>query len=206
MADINTLLGQFTGMSYSDIQKNLALQSLQFVVQQQNSQAQAALLASQQAQVDANQSLVVQYLQAQDAILAQEDYIKYTRDIQNFENEQLDRQYISTINNIFAQQKAADVNLETGDKVAAARMGTALSGAAASGIVAGEGSSRDVVNQIQFETQKDTMNSYKDSYNRIFQGQEKALEITLQKAFSNWTTEEQIQFSIKQLENSVGNI
>lgn len=206
MADINTLLGQFTGMSYSDIQKNLALQSLQFVVQQQNSQAQAALLASQQAQVDANQSLVVQYLQAQDAILAQEDYIKYTRDIQNFENEQLDRQYISTINNIFAQQKAADVNLETGDKVAAARMGTALSGAAASGIVAGEGSSRDVVNQIQFETQKDTMNSYKDSYNRIFQGQEQALEITLQKAFSNWTTEEQIQFSIKQLENSVGNI
>lgn len=203
MTNLDALLNQFSGMSYSDVQKSMALQSLQLIVQQQQQAIQQQTLASQQAQYNANQSLVERYLLAQDAILAQQDYIKYTRDIQDFQNTQYDRQYGSALQNILNLRRSQKINLEVGDKVASSRIGSATVGAAASGVVASEGSAKDITNQILSETQKDSMNTYRDSENRILQVQEQALSTTLQKALSNWTTEEQIKFGVKALEDDV---
>lgn len=199
MTTLNNLFSQFSGVSYGEAQQQLALQALQLTVQGTQEALRQQSIDAQLSQVSANQSLVNSLLLAQDAIKAGEKQIEVTREIQEYQNTQYDRQYLGLAQNIISYKKAIRSDLETGDKIGAQRAGSAKASAAASGIVASEGSARDYVNSTIVESQKDTMNTFTNSYNRVLQTQEDMLGIKAQQIMSNFTTDTQVNFNIEEL-------
>lgn len=200
MADFNTQLSSLGGMSYADAQQQLALQALQLTVQNTQSALQNQALSAQQSNLNAQQSLLERFLFARDAVAAQQEQIDITREIQDFRNAQFDREYFGLAQNKLNFERSIKQDLETGDKVAAQRAGSVKAGAAASGVVASQGSAQDMVNSVLAESQRDTINNFKGSYNRLLQVQENMLNVKATQLLSNFNVDTQINFNVEELE------
>lgn len=181
-------------------QQQIALDSLGLISQSieasLNAQRQSSALSAQEAQL----ALVDKYALALEAIQVQEEQIDVTRNIQNFQNEQFNRQFFSTLQNLTNFKKSVKLNIEQSDKIAASRVGKAKAQVAAAGVISTEGSAQDFITQVVNESERDSKNLYMDAYNKTVQVQEELLNVRAQQVVNNFNIDTQINFNVKELE------
>ena len=199
MADFNTMLNSTSGLTFADAQQQIALQALNLTIQGTQFDLQQQRNNAQQSNLSAQQSLLEKFLLSRDAIKNQQAQIDITKEIQDFRNAQYDREYFGLAQNKINFERSIRQDLETGDKVAAKRAGSVKAGAAASGVVASQGSAQDMINFTLAESQRDTTNQFKTSYSRLLQGQEEMLNVKATQILSNFNVDTQINFNIDEL-------
>lgn len=146
----------------------------------------AAQAAQQKAQANLNYS---------DALARQKEYVKSQYQAEQYKQDAISNQYDIMLQNITNLTKSMTVDAQTNTNIMYAQAGALKADAAGRGIVAGTSGNQEEINFMVQETTKTANNQQKRSINEINDAANKALSLQVEKAFSKWNLDTQINFS-----------
>jgi len=179
-------------------------------LQQQSAQAmQMALLQAQQlgqqaamvkeqttrAEAQANQQRALTLLNASEAVERQKMFVKSQYQAEKYKQEAIDQQYGIMLQNITNLNKTMVLDQALMTNVMYAQAGSMKASAAGRGIVAGTSGSQEEINFMVDEVTKTANKQQLRSINEINDVANKALSLQVEKAFSKWNLDTQINFS-----------
>lgn len=188
---------------YSQFQTQQAVTNLQYGLQQALQTANQVKTQAAQQGVTAAQMTLLNFAVSQNAINTHLETIKTTRTIQAFNNQIADRNYNNQIQAATNLQKILVSNSETYSKIIDKTVGDQEAAAVKRGVLASEGRSLDIAKSSIDELEKQSARQQAKDSTNIKQAYENATAIQINKAFSNWDTDTQINFSNKVLQNSM---
>jgi len=177
------------------LQANFAIQQAMLQAQQLGQQAAQVKEQTTRADAQAHQQRVLTLLTAQEAVERQKMFVQSQYKAEKYKQEAIDQQYGIMLQNITSLNKAMVLDQQLMTNVMYAQAGGLKASAAGRGIVAGTSGNQEEINFMVQEVTKTANKQQLRSINEINDVANKALSLQVEKAFSKWNLDTQINFS-----------
>lgn len=185
-------------MTEQDYLNQQAQQSMQMaLLQAQQLGNQAAQVKNQvsQAQAQAQQQRLQAALEYNEVLKRQQSYVKSQYQAEQYKQDAMSNQYNILLQNITELNKSLIFDAETVTKVMYSQAGALKADAAGRGIVAGTSGNQEEISFMVQEVTRTATNDQRRTINDINDTANKALSLQVEKAFSKWNLDTQINFS-----------
>lgn len=180
---------------YLKFQQDLAIQQALMQARQLGQQAAQVEAQAKQSQLSAIQQRTQSITSALDAVEKQKQFIKDAYAAEQIKQDSLSNQYNIMLTNIGQLRKSLVLDNEMFTRLASANVGELKADAAGRGVQAVGGSQTDLIGFTVDEVNRSAKNQQKRTLNAINEMADKALSLQVEKAYSKWNLDTQINFS-----------
>lgn len=185
------------------IDSQQTMQNALFQAEQLGIQAAQVREQAARAQAQANQQRVTYLANAQAATERQKTYVQNQYKAEQFKQDAIAEQYNILLQNITNLEKSMVADQATFTNIMYSNSGALKASAAGRGIVAGTLGNQEEINFMVQEVSKTASNEARRSQNEINDVANKALALQIEKAFSKWNLDTQINFSNMMIRDEV---
>jgi hypothetical protein len=195
MKDINSIV--------DNIQGQYALKSLNLNLQQIYNTALATKQAINNSRVDAARQAYLSQIANLAAVNSHKETLKATRYTLNYENQISDRNILALKQTASSIKQTLVYNTGILQNLKESKVGSQMAQTAGSGVIANQGSAKDLILQTINESDKEIASNMRSATSDISQVYENALSQEIAKSFNNWQVETQIEYSGQVLKNNL---